>query len=73
MNMYEQCALQEYLTDFPWDCSYEQILLMVEREDDRVIVWEPFTHFRGERVIELIDNLKDTLERNFIPRKKVSP
>lgn len=70
MNAYEQCALQEYLTDFPWDCSYTQILKMVEEDDDRVIVWEPFTHFRGETVVKYIENLKDSLERRFIPRKE---
>lgn len=71
MDMYEQCALQEYLTEFPWDCSYEQILIMVERDDDRVIVWEPFAHYRGEQVVKFIDNFRDTLERNFIPRKEI--
>jgi len=69
MDAYEQCALQEYLTDFPWDCSYEQILKMVEEDDDRVIVWEPFTHFRGETVVGHIENLKDSLKRRFTPRE----
>ena len=70
MNIYQQTALQEYLTDFPCDVTYEQILVWLEKGDDRVIVWEPFERYRGVVIARYIENLKDTLERNFIPKEQ---
>jgi hypothetical protein len=74
MNAYEFVALNEYLSAYPDDRTFDEVMGMltgdVIDETDEVIVWEVFEHMPREAVAEYIDNLKDTLERNFIPKEQ---
>lgn len=70
MNAYQRVALNEYLSGYPRDNSYDEVLDKFLKGDDEVIVWEAFEHFPREVVVEFIDTLMDILYDVFIPRKE---
>ena len=69
MNLYEIVALGEYFYDFPSTKSYDEVLKMFVNRDDEVILWEVFDSMPRESVVELVDTLKEVLEKLFIPRE----
>jgi hypothetical protein len=69
MNLYEIVALCEYFYAFPTNKSYEEVLEMFINGNDEVIAWEPFERMPREAVSKLSDNLKELLEKAFIPRE----
>jgi len=75
MNLYEIVALGEYFYAFPSDRTFDEVLGMftgdVIHETDEVIVWEPFERMPREKIAELTTNLKEVLEKLFIPREGV--
>ena len=70
MNLYEIVALGEYFYAFPTDKSYEEVLKMFDDGNDEVIAWQPFEHMPREAVCDLSENLKDVLEKLFVPREE---
>jgi hypothetical protein len=70
MNLYEIVALGEYFYAFPSDKSYDEVLEMFVNKDDEVILWEVFDGMPREAVIELVDTLKEVLEKLFVPREE---
>ena len=71
MNAYEIVALNEYLYAYPTDKTYDEVLDMLLKRDDEVLVWDAFEYKHPQNIYEFINNLKDVLEENFIPREEV--
>lgn len=69
MNVYEIVALGEYFYAFPNDIEYDEVLDMFINKDDEVILWEVFDSMPRESVVELVDTLKEVLEKLFVPRE----
>ena len=70
MNAYEFVALNEYLSGYPNDKTYDEVLGMLLNEDDEVMIWQAFERDGPDFVYDLIETLKYTLEKNFIPREE---
>lgn len=70
MNAYEHFALNEYLSAFPNDLTFEGVLDLLLDEDDEVCVWEAFEYHSPTEVADYITALRDNLVRHFIPREE---
>jgi hypothetical protein len=70
MNLYEIVALGEYFYDFPSTKSYDEVLEMFIDGSDEVILWEVFDSMPRDSVVELVDTLKEVLEKLFVPREE---
>lgn len=74
LNTYERFALGQYLSEFPEDKSFHEILDIIEKSDfddeayDELLVWEPFENCDGDNLAALIGALKEDLEEVFVPR-----
>ena len=56
-------ALSQFLTDFPNDLEYQEILHLIssnEMDDDDFTVWQPFENASGEYLAEQIENAYDS-------------
>ena len=62
MKKSERFALNEYLSEFPDDKTFEEIIELILNEDESVIIWEPFENYPAEDVTEMIENTKDHFE-----------
>jgi len=71
LNVYERLALGEYLSGYPEDKSYDEVMGMLLNEHEDVYVWQPFERDSHDYVYDCIENLKELLEKNFIPREEV--
>lgn len=70
MNLYEIVALGEYFYAFPNDKTYEEVLEMFNDGNDEVIVWQAFEHMPREVICDSSENLKEVLEKLFVPREE---
>lgn len=62
MKQSERFALNEHLSEFPENKTFEEILELILNEDESVIIWEPFENYPAEDVIEIIVNTKEHFE-----------
>lgn len=56
----EAFALGEYLSEYPTDKTYQQVLKLVCKEDLRAQVSGDFEDFPGERLVEMIESTKNS-------------
>lgn len=70
MNAYERFACAEYLSAFPNDVTFDEVMAMLLNRNDEVLVWEAFEHEHPSNVYEFISNLRDALALTFIPREE---
>ncbi len=70
MNVYERFACGEYLSAFPNDVTFDEVMEMLLDRNDDVLVWEAFEHEHPSNVYEFISNLRDALALTFIPREE---
>lgn len=70
MNVYETIALGEYLSGYPEDKTYDEVMGMLLNEHEDVYVWQPFERESPDVVYNLIEILKELLEKSFIPREE---
>jgi hypothetical protein len=70
MNAYESIALGEYLSGYPEDKTYDEVMGLLLNEHEDVYVWQPFARESPDAVYDLIEGLKELLEKNFIPREE---
>ena len=70
MNAYEYVALNEYLSGYPEDKSYDEVMGMLLNEHEDVYVCEAYGRESPDVVYDLIEGLKELLEKNFIPREE---
>lgn len=68
MNTYQRTALNAFLSNYPDDCNYHDVLNLLDEDSEEVLIWEPLQSYDGKYISEQIECLKDTLEHNFIER-----
>lgn len=68
MNIYEQFAVNQFLSYYPENASLEKIIEMMRDYNEDVTVWDPFFDAEPEDVILAIENMVEDLEKTFIPR-----
>jgi hypothetical protein len=62
MKQSERFALNEHLSEFPDDKTFEEIIELILNEDESVIIWEPFENYPADDVVEIIINTKEHFE-----------
>jgi hypothetical protein len=70
MNAYERFACAQYLSAFPDDVTFNEVLQMLLDRNDEVLVWEVFEHHKPEFVLDLIVWMVRDLGEQFVPRKE---
>jgi hypothetical protein len=70
MDIYERVACAEYLSAFPDNVTFKEVMEMLLDRNDEVLVWEAFDREHPSNVYEFICNLRELLERTFIPREE---
>jgi hypothetical protein len=58
MKQSERFALNEHLSEFPDNKTFEEILELILNEDESVIIWEPFENYPADDVVDIICNTK---------------
>lgn len=69
MKVSERFALNQWLSDYPDDLSYDDIIAKLEHGDsdwrvDGIVHWEVVEHFMAEQVAEFIDDTRRAFERS---------
>lgn len=56
MTHAEEFALNEWLSDYPNDKTYAEILDLLRDEDENVSPWQTVENFPAYEIVELIEN-----------------
>lgn len=70
LSHYESFALTEYLSFFPEDKTYTEVIQMVLDRDPEVMPWEIVENIDPERLTDIIDSLRVGLKDAFVPREE---
>ena len=70
MNTAERFAINEWLSEYPEDKTYDEIMDLIYEEDESVIPWELVEHYPAADLIELIYNTKVHFEAVTKPSKE---
>lgn len=70
LTNYESFALTEYLSFFPEDKCYKDIIKMLIDGDLEVMPWEVFEDVDRKGIASIIESLRQGLEDAFIPREE---
>lgn len=62
MKVSERFALGQWLSDYPDDKTYDEVLSMITEEHEDIILWEPIENYPPESVIEIIDDTRSSFE-----------
>jgi hypothetical protein len=71
LAVYEAFVLGQFLSDYPSKKSYNAILNLIEKESRQVLIRQPFEDHHPEDVIQYMEDLKELLIRDFVPREAV--
>lgn len=71
LAIYEAFVLGQFLSDYPSKRSYYAILKLIQKESHQVSIWQPFEDHHPEDVIQYMEDLKESLIREFVPREVV--
>ena len=63
MNKFELFALQEWLSDFPENKTYKDILDMIYSESEEVTPWHVIELFKPLDIVSIIDQTKTHAEK----------
>jgi len=58
MNKAERFAINEWLSDYPSDTSFDVIMDLIRDDDESVIPWELVENYPAADLIEVIYNTK---------------
>ena len=64
MKVSERFALGQWLSDYPDDKTYEEVLALITEEHEDVILWETIENYPPESVIEMIDDTRSSFENS---------
>jgi hypothetical protein len=64
MKVSERFALGQWLSDYPDDKTYDEVLSMITEEHEDVLLWEPIENYPPESVIEIIDDTRSSFENS---------
>ena len=72
MNKYQETAFDLYLSEWPRDWEYAEIIELVAagKANEYVVPWDPFERMDSDRLAGEIEATVDLLETRFIPRKR---
>jgi len=62
MKHSERFALNEWLTDYPHDLTFDQVIDLLKAEDESVTPWVWFENIPTSDLIENIDNTRSHFE-----------
>jgi spore maturation protein CgeB len=62
MKVSERFALGQWLSDYPDDKTYDEVLEMITEEHEDVLLWETIENYPPESVIEMIDDTRSSFE-----------
>jgi len=71
LNVYEEFAVNQFLSYYPEDASFDEIIEMMRDYNEDVTVWDPFFGAEPEDVILSIENMVEDLKKTFIPKEVV--
>jgi hypothetical protein len=64
----ETFALNQWLSDYPTDMSYEQIIDSLDSdayiESDDIAVWQPIEDYSGHKIAEIIEDTREAFIRH---------
>jgi hypothetical protein len=63
----ETFALNQWLSDYPADMTYNEIINQIESDDyldHDIVVWEPIEDYSGEEIAEMIEDTRRAFERH---------
>lgn len=64
MKVSERFALGQWLSDYPDDKTYDEVLSMITEEHEDVLLWETIENYPPESVIEMIDDTRSSFENS---------
>ena len=64
MKVSERFALGQWLSDYPDDKTYDEVLEMITEEHEDVLLWETIENYPPESVIEMIDDTRSSFENS---------
>ena len=56
MKHSQRFALNEWLSEYPRELSFDEVIELLREEDELVEVWQWFEHIPTREIIENIDN-----------------
>lgn len=62
MKVSERFALGQWLSDYPDDKTYDEVLSMITEEHEDIILWETIENYPPESVIEIIEDTRSSFE-----------
>lgn len=75
INEYEEFVLNAFVSEYPEDKTFTQILDLIESEKEEdeyaVLLYDPFTYLEPEHLTGLMSELAYDLQDQFIPREKL--
>jgi hypothetical protein len=63
MKHSERFALNQWLSDYPADKTYDEIIDLIHEEDESVTLWERIDGYGARAAIEEIENTRYAVER----------
>ena len=64
MKVSERFALGQWLSDYPDDKTYDEVLSMITEEHEDIVLWETIENYPPESVIEMIDDTRSSFENS---------
>jgi hypothetical protein len=71
----ETFALNQWLSDYPADMTYNEIISQIESDDyldHDIVIWEPIEDYSGEEIAEIIHDTRRAFERHAAAIKVVA-
>jgi hypothetical protein len=65
MKHSERFALNEWLTDYPQEATFDEVCELLRDEDESVTVWQWFEGYPATSIIENIDNTRSHFEHTI--------
>ena len=56
-------ALGQFLSEYPHDATFSEVLELIENKADSVTIWEPFEYWPPEDVTAQIEDLRYNVEK----------
>jgi len=69
MDVFEKFAVNQFLSYYPENASFDEIIEMMCDYNEDVTVWDPFFDAEPEDVILSIENMVEDLKKTFIPKE----
>ena len=70
MNTAERFAINEWLSEYPEDKTYDEIMDLIYEEDESINPWEPVENYSAARLVQIISDTKTHFEFVTNPPKK---